>query len=97
MQPPKCRKCGSTDLTATSSQQFRVIEAKRRRHALTTRQHEVARLVADGRTTKQIAAEIGVTDRRVRQILSAIAAAIGVDPSSDVCVAIALWHRTRAA
>jgi hypothetical protein len=29
-RPPKCRKCGSTDITATSSQQRRTIKGKLR-------------------------------------------------------------------
>ena len=30
---PKCRKCGSTDITATSSQQYRTFAGKKRKVA----------------------------------------------------------------
>lgn len=33
MPTPRCRKCGSTDITATSSQQMRARDGKNRLHA----------------------------------------------------------------
>jgi DNA-binding CsgD family transcriptional regulator len=64
---------------------------------LTVREKEVAALIAASRTTKQIAAYLGVNERRVRQLTDAVAAKIAADHAGDVRVAIALWWRDRAA
>lgn len=67
------------------------------RSSLTVRQREVVALVSAGRTTKQIAAYLGVSEQRVRQLIAAVGDSIGADPSGDVRVAIALWHQRSAA
>ncbi len=56
---------------------------------LTPRQQEVAELIATGRTDKQIAAALGISTRRVRQIVRAIAAAWKLERSGNVRVQIA--------
>jgi DNA-binding NarL/FixJ family response regulator len=64
---------------------------------LTTRQREVAALVAAGRTPKQIAARLQISKQRVYQLLTSIGESIGADPACDVRVVIALWFHSRAA
>lgn len=61
---------------------------------LTDRQREVAQLVADGLTTKRIAASLGITERRVRAILTSVAYLIGADASKDERIQVADWWRT---
>jgi DNA-binding NarL/FixJ family response regulator len=63
----------------------------------TAREREVAALIAASRTTKQIAAYLGVTEQRVRQLTESLALAIEADRNGDVRVAIALWWHQRAA
>lgn len=58
---------------------------------LTTRQREVAALVAVGFTNKHIAGMKGITTRRVQVIVSSIAFAIQCPPEQDERVAIARW------
>lgn len=60
---------------------------------LTTRQREVAALVAGGRTTKRIAFALGISERRVRVIISSIAFRVGCDPECDERVVVAVWWR----
>lgn len=59
----------------------------------TAREREVAALIAASRTTKQIAAYLQLDERRVRQIIAAIAKKLEADPESDIRVTIALWWR----
>lgn len=62
---------------------------------LTPREEQVAELVAQGLTNKQVAAELRVSGSRVRILLSAIAYKTDCDASKDERVQIALWwHRT---
>jgi DNA-binding NarL/FixJ family response regulator len=67
---------------------------------LSPRQREVAALIADGSTSKQIAARLGISTRRVRIHVTALAYLIDADPSKSIHVQIALWwrrHTDRAA
>jgi DNA-binding CsgD family transcriptional regulator len=59
----------------------------------TAREREVAALIAASRTTKQIAGYLKIDERRVRQIIAAIAKKLEADPESDIRVTIALWWR----
>ena len=58
---------------------------------LTDRQRDVAQLITAGLSTKQIAVSLGVSQSRVRVIVSSIAYRIGADPSLDERVQVALW------
>lgn len=58
---------------------------------LTARQQQVAALVARSWTTKRIAAELHISERRVRVIVSSLAYHIGADASLDERVQVALW------
>lgn len=60
---------------------------------LTPRQLAVASLLARGKSDKQIAAEIGITARRVAQHVDALEYLIHADPSGNVRLQIALWWR----
>lgn len=60
---------------------------------LTDRQRQVAQLVADGFTNKVIAVLLGVSDRRVRVLVSSIAFRIDAEPGKDERVEIANWWR----
>jgi FixJ family two-component response regulator len=61
---------------------------------LTARQREVAELVADGWTSKKIAARLGITERRVNVHISSIAFLIVGESEKDERVVIAnWWHR----
>lgn len=62
----------------------------------TVREREVAALIAASRTTKQIAAYLQLDERRVRQLIAAVATKIDADPTCDVRVAIALWWHAAA-
>ena len=64
---------------------------------LTPRQLAVCAQLANGRTTKGIANVLGISERRVRVHITAIAYLCRLDPSGDVRVQIALWYRTHAA
>lgn len=64
---------------------------------LTDREREVAALVAAKRTNKQIAAELGISDGRVRHLIASAAFRIGAHPSDDFRVALALWWERAAA
>lgn len=61
---------------------------------LTGRQREVAALVAQGRTSKRIAFQLGISVSRVNVHISAIAYLIECPPDDDERVAIALWWRS---
>jgi DNA-binding CsgD family transcriptional regulator len=65
--------------------------------SLTVREREVAALIAAGRTNKQIAAYLGISGQRVRQLIASLALRIGADPAGDSRVAVALWWEHRAA
>lgn len=60
---------------------------------LTPRQLAVASLVARCRTTKQIAVELGVSEQRVRVLVTAIAFRTQCAPGEDERVHVALWYR----
>lgn len=57
---------------------------------LTSRQLQVAQLVRDGWTDKQIAAKLGVTQQRVSRLVWQIVKAWELDTERDVRVQIAL-------
>ena len=52
--------------------------------ALTGKQHEVLALVADNRTSKEIAAELGVSESAVNQRIEAVRARLGGLPRSQM-------------
>ncbi len=58
---------------------------------LTPRQLDVAALVANSLTTKQIARELGISPQRVRVLVSSIAYRIGADPERDERIQVAQW------
>ena len=58
-------------------------------YRLSSREAEVAGLVAQGYTDKQIAAELGVTPRWVRRLVQRIATRWQLDGERDVRVQIA--------
>lgn len=58
---------------------------------LSPRQHDVARLVADGLTTKHIAASLGISPRTVNVHITAICFLIGADAEKDERVQVAMW------
>lgn len=58
---------------------------------LTHRQRQVAELVALGYTTKQIAAVLSVSSRRVQRLINTIAEQLGAEGDRDDRVLIALW------
>ena len=60
---------------------------------LTPRQLSVASMLARGFLTKQIASELHVGERWVRNIVTSIAYRIGSDPTKDDRVLVALWYR----
>lgn len=57
--------------------------------ALTLRQQQVAELVAQGWTDKQIAASLTISDRRVREIIARLATLWDLDTERDIRVQIA--------
>jgi DNA-binding NarL/FixJ family response regulator len=57
---------------------------------LTPTQLRVAQLLARGRTDKQIAAVLGVTPRRVAQVIDRLAEVWGLDRHGDVRIQIAV-------
>lgn len=63
---------------------------------LTDRQREVAALVAQGRTTKRIAATLSISVTRVNVIISSIAYRIGCLPGDDERVVVALWWERKS-
>lgn len=63
---------------------------------LTPRQIAVASLVARFFTNKQIAAELGVTERRVAALVSSIAYTCCFEPGRDERSQIAVWFREQA-
>jgi DNA-binding CsgD family transcriptional regulator len=76
-----------------------ILEAARARHPdasawapLTSREFEVARLVADGHTNASIAAELGITARTVGAHIEHIFAKLGVGRRAEV----AAWTASRA-
>lgn len=64
---------------------------------LTDRQREVARMVADGLTSKTIAAVLGISERRVNILITSIAFRISADGTKDDRVQIANWWRKHQA
>lgn len=64
---------------------------------LTTRQQEVAQLVADGLTTKAIAAQLGITVTTVNLHVGAIADRLGLPGSHATRTLIARWWWAHAA
>lgn len=58
---------------------------------LTLRQRQVAELVALGYTNKRIAAELGISLRRVQVLIAQVGSAIGGHADRDDRVQIALW------
>lgn len=64
---------------------------------LSDRQRDVARLVADGWTDKHIAALLGISDRRVRRIVTRLAAIAKADSSRDTRVQLTRWWMRTAA
>ncbi len=63
--------------------------------SLTTQQHNVARLVRAGWTDKQIGTELGISQRRVCQLVARIAERWQLDPQRSYRVQIA--QRSEAA
>lgn len=59
---------------------------------LSPKMQDVARLVAEGWTTKQIAAELHVTPRRVRVLITAAVVRLGLTGRDDR-LTLALWYR----
>lgn len=64
---------------------------------LTPRQLAVAALVANSTPTKQIAAQLGISDRRVRVHITALVYALHLDPEKHAWPQIAEWYRRHAA
>ena len=62
---------------------------------LTPKEEEVAALAGEAYTNKQIANKMGVTPRRVRILISAIAYKANLDASRDERVQVALWWNRR--
>ena len=61
-----------------------------KRDGLTERQLEVARLVADCYTVKQIAARMGITERSIHRHIDHLVYVWHLDPSKDAMRQIAL-------
>lgn len=62
----------------------------------TDRQCEVAQLIAQGLTDKQIIATLPISDRRLRYHIRRLVELSGADRSRNVRVQIAVWWRTAA-
>lgn len=60
---------------------------------LRPRQLAVAALIARAKTDQQIGAELGMSDRRVRVHVAALAYRLHLDMSRNVRIQIALWWR----
>jgi DNA-binding NarL/FixJ family response regulator len=60
---------------------------------LPPRQLSVAALIARAKTDQQIASELGISDRRVRFHVAALAYSLHLDCSRNVRIQIALWWR----
>lgn len=58
---------------------------------LSPRQREVAQLIADGFTTKQVAGRLGITQHTVVCHTHAIIRRIGGDRQKDALVVVAKW------
>ena len=58
---------------------------------LTPKEREVAELVARALTTKQIAAQLSISEQRVRVIISAIAWKANLDAAKDERIQLAIW------
>lgn len=61
---------------------------------LTPRQLAVAALVAQGRSDKAIAMTLGISERRVRVHVAAIAYLCQFDPERNTRIQLALWYRS---
>ena len=64
---------------------------------LTFRQQQVVELVACGYTNKRIAADLGISHRRVQSLIATVALQIGSATDTDGRVRIALWWEQRKA
>lgn len=64
---------------------------------LTPREHEVAHHVAGGLTNKQIAMLLGIGQRRVRVLISAVAFKVGADAAKNERVQVANWYHAVSA
>lgn len=64
---------------------------------LTTRQRQVAALVADGLTPKRIGARLGIGERRVRKLVASISRRIHADPERDEYIQVAVWWSSQQA
>lgn len=64
---------------------------------LTPRQLAVAALVANGIPTKRIAAQLGISDRRVRVHITSIVFTCHLDPERNAWQQIGAWYRAHAA
>ena len=64
---------------------------------LTPRQLAVAALVANGVQTKKIAAQLQISDRRVRMHITALVYVLHLDPEKNAWQQIAAWYRSHAA
>ena len=60
---------------------------------LTPRQLAVASLLARGKSDKQVAVELKITQRRVSQHVDALEFLLHCDPAGNVRLQIALWWR----
>jgi two-component system NarL family response regulator len=65
----------------------RAISGRRGRSDLSTRQREVLRLIAGGRSNKQIAAALAITERTVKFHVTAIMNKLGVDNRAHAAAA----------
>ena len=57
---------------------------------LTDRQRDVAHLVAEGLSDKGIALSLGISERRVRQIIGRLVVVLALDPTRNTRVQIAV-------
>lgn len=65
--------------------------------SLSPRQREVAQLIADGFTTKQVAGRLGIHQHTVVWHVHAIIRRIGGDRQKDALVVVAKWWWMNAA
>ena len=76
---------GRTHVTAQAA--ARAIAGRRGRGDLSSRQREVLRLIAGGRSNKQIAAALAITERTVKFHVTAIMNKLGVDNRAHAAAA----------
>lgn len=82
---------GDADELVATIRRFLGLPAARRAGALTARQLEVAALIADGRTNREIAARLGIEERSAEGHVERILLRLGVRSRAQ----IAAWHATR--